>query len=131
MDAEVDGSLATAWRQLLARHAAVSCALERALQERHGLGMSEYQVLEVLVEAGAEPLRAQQLGESVYLSQSALSRVIGRLEKAGLVTRCLCVEDRRGIYVEPTEAGRTTYAQARPTHRDVLADTMSGIPAAG
>jgi DNA-binding MarR family transcriptional regulator len=131
VDDGTGGSLATAWRQLLAQHAAVSGALERALQERHGLGMSEYQVLEVLVEAGAEPLRAQRLGESVYLSQSALSRVIGRLEKAGLVTRCLCAEDRRGIYVEPTEAGRATYAQARPTQRDVLAHTLSGIPASG
>ena len=131
MDADVDSSLATAWRELLARHAAVSCALERALQERHELGMSEYQVLEVLVEAGAESLRAQALGESVYLSQSALSRVVGRLEKAGLVTRGMCAEDRRGIYVQPTEAGRARYAQARPTQRAVLARTLSEAPAPG
>src|SRR5690349_4433329 len=98
MGSDVD--LTGAWRGLLAKHAEVSCALERDLQERHGLGMSEFEVLELLVEAGPEALRMQRLAESVYLSQSALSRVIGRLERDGLVSRCLCAEDRRGIYVE-------------------------------
>jgi DNA-binding MarR family transcriptional regulator len=60
----------------------------------------------------------------VHLSQSTLSRLIGRLEQHGLVQRAMCGLDRRGIDVCPTEAGRQRHAQAQPTHRAVLAATM-------
>ena len=38
----------------------------------------------------------QDLAPLVHLSQSALSRTVGRLEKDGLVNRTMCPEDRRG-----------------------------------
>ena len=60
----------------------------------------------------------------MHLSQSALSRLIDRLEKHGLVERCLCGEDRRGIYVTLTPAGQQRHAEAAPTHRDVLAAVL-------
>jgi DNA-binding MarR family transcriptional regulator len=61
----------------------------------------------------------------VHLSQSALSRLIGRLEQHGLVQRSLCDLDRRGIYVCLTEAGRRRHAEALPTQRAVLAETLT------
>ena len=117
------------WRNLLARHAAISCALERELQA-YELGVSEYEVLERLAEArtsepgGVCKARAQQLAGEVHLSQSALSRVIARLEKAGLVERAMCPEDRRGIFVQLTPAGADRQRQAEPTHRSVLAEHL-------
>ncbi|GAA2748135.1 MULTISPECIES: MarR family winged helix-turn-helix transcriptional regulator [Kitasatospora] len=130
--APADADLVAEWRSLLARHAATSCALDRELGERHHLGMSEFEVLERLSEAGlpaGQGLRAQDLALTVHLSQSALSRLIGRLEKAGLVERTLCEADRRGIFVALTDAGRTRYREARPTHRDVLAGTLGDASA--
>src|SRR5215475_1461033 len=114
----------SAWRALAARHAAVSAALERDLGERHGLGVSEFEVLERLAENGEHKFRVQELAEAVHLSQSALSRLIGRLEQHGLVQRSLCDLDRRGIYVCLTEAGRRRHAEAQPTHRSVLTATL-------
>ena len=70
------------WRALLARHADMTCALDRALQAGHQLGMSEYEVLERLAELPEQSAKIQQIAGSVHLSQSALSRVIGRLEAA-------------------------------------------------
>src|ERR1700744_2264823 len=78
------------WRPLPASHAAVCSALERELGERHGLGVSDFEVLERLAESADHQFRAQELAEAVHLSQSALSRLISRLEKNGLVERCLC-----------------------------------------
>jgi len=121
---ESDRSLAAAWRELLKRHATTWCALERELGERHGLGVTEFEVLERLVEDGRERHRVQELADAAFLSQSALSRVIGRLERDGLVTRSMCDEDRRGIYVCLTEAGRARHAAARATQREVLAATL-------
>ncbi|GAA4842165.1 MarR family winged helix-turn-helix transcriptional regulator [Kitasatospora terrestris] len=126
--ADTDTDLAAAWRDLLARHAATSCALDRELGEKHDLGMSEFEVLERLWEADlpdGRGQRSQDLACTVHLSQSALSRLITRLEKAGLVARALCEADRRGIYVTLTAAGRARYLDARPTHRAVLAATLT------
>ena len=84
-----------AWRALAASHAVVSCALDRELGERHGLGVSDFEVLERLAESENHKFRVQELAGSVHLSQSALSRLIGL--KHGLVQRVLCDLDRRGI----------------------------------
>ena len=112
------------WHDLMDRYARTMSALERRLEEEHGLGVSEYEVLERLAAPDKDQRRMQELAEAVHLSQSALSRVVGRLEADGLVTRGMCAEDRRGIYACLTDAGRARFEAARPTHRAVLADTL-------
>src|SRR3954470_18475971 len=124
MAAPTDIDLADAWSETLRRHARISCALKRELQAEHGLGVSEFEVLEWLAMHGKDHCRMQELSEGVHLSQSALSRLIGRLEADGLVQRMMCTNDRRGIFACLTDAGRERYEAARPTHRAVLADTM-------
>ena len=114
-------SVVTAWREMSACHAAACAALERELGERHGLGISDFEVLERLAESAGRKFRAQDLAEAVHLSQSALSRLVDRLVRHGLVERCGCDVDRRGVYVVLTEAGERRHAEAVPTHRDVLA----------
>ena len=124
--AEGAAGIVSAWRALAARHAAVSAALERELGERHGLGVTEFEVLERLAEDEEHQFRVQELAEAVHLSQSALSRLIGRLEQHGLVERSLCDLDRRGISVCLTAAGRRRHAEALPPQRAVLAATLPG-----
>jgi DNA-binding MarR family transcriptional regulator len=118
-----DEAIVDAWRGLLDSHARAHGALERALKE-HDLGVSEFEVLERLAHDREEQRRMQELGAAVYLSQSALSRVVGRLEHDGLATRGMCPEDRRGIFVCITDAGRERYDAARPAHRAALAETL-------
>jgi DNA-binding MarR family transcriptional regulator len=118
-------ALVESWRALADRHARVTCALERVLQDEHGLGVSEFEVMERLAAPDKDQHRMQDLAESVYLSQSALSRLIGRLEAEGLVTRAICSEDRRGIFACLTEQGRARYEAAKPSQRRVLADSLS------
>lgn len=111
------------WRDLLDRHAAVSCALEKALQNEHGIGLSEFETLDRLVDAACGKYRMSDLAGDIHLSQSALSRAVARLERDGLVERSMCEEDRRAIFVRMTNKGRAVYEAAMPTHRTVLADT--------
>jgi DNA-binding MarR family transcriptional regulator len=123
MSTETD--LVEEWRGLAVAHARVHSALERALRP-HDLGVSEYEVLERLAgEEFAEQRRMQELGEALHLSQSALSRVVGRLEKDGLAERGMCPHDRRGIYVCITPTGRERYEDARPAHRTALAEALA------
>jgi DNA-binding MarR family transcriptional regulator len=112
------------WHDLLDRYARSVSALERALEHEHGLGVSEYEVLERLASHDHASGRMQELAEAVHLSQSALSRVVGRLEADGLVVRKMCSSDRRGIFACLTDEGRARYEEARPTHRAVLAETL-------
>ena len=120
MSGVTDETVVGTWRAIAASHAAANAALERELA-RQGLGVSEFEVLDRLSESPEHKFRAQELADGVHLSQSALSRLIDRLEKNGLVERCLCGEDRRGIYVLLTEAGLRRHAEAAPVHREVLA----------
>ncbi len=123
-DTATSDPLVDAWRDLLDRHARAHGALERALKE-HGLGVSEFEVLDRLAsEDEKQQRRMQDLGAAVHLSQSALSRVVARLEDDGLVTRGMCIEDRRGIYVCITDEGRVRCSAARPAHRAALADVL-------
>jgi DNA-binding MarR family transcriptional regulator len=122
------GAHVAVWRALAASHAIITCALERELGERHGLGVSDFEVLERLAESADHKFRVQELAGAVHLSQSALSRLIGRLEQHGLVERCLCDLDRRGVYVTITEEGRRRHAGALPTHRAVLTATLPLAP---
>jgi DNA-binding MarR family transcriptional regulator len=126
-----ENELVSTWRGLLERYHATWCALDRALRDGHQLGASEFEVLDALTEVGCAAdeeqatRRMQDLGASVQLSQSALSRVVGRLEEDGLVTRTMCGHDRRGIYVHLTEAGKAKHAEAMLTHRAVLAENLT------
>jgi DNA-binding MarR family transcriptional regulator len=124
-----ENELVRTWRGLLQRYHATWYALDRALRDGHQLGASEFEVLDALNDTLAdcdEPsLRMQDLGACVQLSQSALSRVVGRLEQDGLVTRVMCTDDRRGIFVRLTDHGRDTHAKAQITHRSVLAEHLA------
>lgn len=119
----VSEELAWEWRDLLARHARTTVALDEALGE-FGLGMSEFEILERLACDCGERPRMQELMAAAHLSQSALSRTVGRLEKDGLVQRAMCPEDRRGVSVCLTPSGRERYEAARATHRRVLSETL-------
>jgi len=119
-----NADLQAAWRDLMSSHARVSDALERALQKGHQLSLSEYEVLQRLSESTEGQWRMQELADEVHLSQSALSRLVARLEEAGLATRSICDHDRRGIWACITPAGRKAQKRAEPTHREVLATTL-------
>lgn len=117
--------LVGAWRDLLARHAKVSDALERELQRRHGLSVTEFEALQRLAERSADGCRLLELAGDVPVSRSALSRVISRLEDRGLVARRACEDDRRGIYACLTPAGVALLRAAAPTQHEVLARELA------
>lgn len=127
---EQDGerSLVTEWREILAIHARTACEIDRELHQ-YGLGASDFEVLDMLAGGESEDgcsFRVQELADRVHLSQSALSRLVARLEKDGLVDRGICSEDRRGVRVAITLAGRERYEEARPGHLAVLERMLAG-----
>lgn len=115
-----EDALAADWHQLMGRYQRLMCALDRELGTSHDLTASEFEVLQQLEQADHCSLRMAALAESAHLTQSALSRLVSRLEQDGLIERNACEQDRRSLFVALTPAGRERYAEARPTQRRVL-----------
>ena len=117
-----DAWLEERWRDILAVHARTMCEIDRALHP-YGLGASDFEVLDILAAESlreGDHCRVQNLVGRVHLSQSALSRLIGRLEKDGLVERSVCAEDRRGVWVALTATRRALHTAVLPVQRGVL-----------
>ncbi|MEU6507955.1 MULTISPECIES: MarR family transcriptional regulator [unclassified Streptomyces] len=125
---KAEQELVEQWRDILALHARTQSELDRALSG-HGLCSSDFEVLDLLAEDAAADdgttYRVQEISERVHLSQSALSRLIGRLEKEGLVERAMCPVDRRGVCVALTAKGRALHGEVRPVQRAVLARMLT------
>ncbi|MGW0336763.1 MarR family winged helix-turn-helix transcriptional regulator [Streptomyces sp. NPDC003011] len=116
------------WRDILSVHARTMCEIDRVLHP-HGLGASDFEVLDILAAESpqeGDQCRVQNLVGRVHLSQSALSRLIGRLEKDGLVARSVCEQDRRGVWVALTRKGRELHAEVLPLQRAVLDRMLNG-----
>lgn len=111
---------ARGWRRLTALHSRIEAALEKELGERFQLSVVEFTVLDALSRQHGFHMRMQQLGRATALSASATTRLVTRLEDRGLLVRCICPDDRRGIYTELTDQGRTLLTAAAPVHDQVL-----------
>jgi len=105
-----------AWRALLETHARVVEALETELLAERGLPLAWYDILVQLSEAPRVRLRMRELAGAVLLSKSGLTRLVDRMEAAGLVARKPCASDRRGTFVGLTPAGMRALRGAAPVH---------------
>jgi DNA-binding MarR family transcriptional regulator len=74
-------------------------------------------------------MRMQQLARAAALSSSATTRLVNRLEDRALLTRILCLDDRRGVYTELTPEGRRLLEATRPVHEATLADALEAARA--
>jgi DNA-binding MarR family transcriptional regulator len=103
-----------AWGVFLRAHATLVDLLERELQGDQGLPLTWFDVLAQLASAPDGRLRMQELAVAIVLSKSGLTRLVDRLESAGLVERVTCPSDRRGTFAVLTVAGRQALTRAQP-----------------
>jgi DNA-binding MarR family transcriptional regulator len=101
---------------LLRGHAAATRCFSTLLQRGHGLSLSEYEVLLRLARAPGQRLKRVELVSEVLLTPSGITRLLNRLEDAGLVGKASCATDARVTYAVLTEAGRAKLDAATRTH---------------
>ena len=75
------------------------------LFKRHGITGAQYNVLRILRGAG-EPLPCQEIAGRMVTHLPDITRLVDRLEQAGLVERSRTSEDRRLVLTRITEPGR-------------------------
>ena len=100
-----------AWRKFLCAHVVL---LERIEQDLAGADLPPltwYDILFAISEAPEQKLRLHELAQTVLLSRSNVTRLVDRLEKAGLLQREQCNSDRRGAFATISDKGLTILEQ--------------------
>lgn len=105
--------------------ARIARALDR--QSRgHALTRTQASVLGTAARLG--PLRISDLAEIEGINPTMLSRIVAKLEDAGLLHRRLDPDDRRAALVEPTAEGRALQHRLREERTRLLAEHLAGLP---
>jgi DNA-binding MarR family transcriptional regulator len=104
------------WRAWLSASLLLNDRLNRDLQAQHGLTSADYEILVRLSEVEGRRMRMSELAEVSLSSRSRLSHQIDRMEKAGLVERELCADDRRGAFAVLTPHGWDVLVATAPDH---------------
>ena len=115
------------WRAWIEASLLLTDRLSRDIQAQHGLTFADYEILVWLSEAPDRRLRMSELARRALSSRSRLSHQIDRMERAGLVTREVCAEDRRGSFAVLTDVGWQTIVDAAPDHVDSVRANLVDI----
>ena len=105
------------WRLYMESALALMDVLDTELQDAAGIPQRWYDVL-VHLEESPQGIPMNELAERILYSKSGFTRVVDRMEDAGLVRRVRPPNDRRTILVLPTDKGTQTMQDARRHHRD-------------
>jgi MarR family transcriptional regulator, 2-MHQ and catechol-resistance regulon repressor len=112
------------WLVLMKAHRALSRHAARSI-EHSGLGLSDFAVLEVLLNKG--PQKVNDIGRRVELTSGSITTAVDRLETRGLVARGLDDADRRSRIVRLTPAGRAHIDEIFAQHADALEAASRGL----
>src|SRR4051812_28225257 len=89
----------------IARTEAVSRERLEKVLAPHGLSMTQYNVLRILRGAGTKGLCRNEIGERLISRMPDVSRLLDRMEEAGLVSRVRSRQDRRLVNTTLTARG--------------------------
>lgn len=117
-----------AWRALLNSHAVLIGRVEDALGEAGLPPLAWYDVLWPLHQARGRKLRMRDLTrEVVILGRSGLTRLVDRLEAAGMLERHPVADDARGVEIAITADGSRMLRRMWPAYQRVLRDHVEEV----
>ena len=108
-----------AFQAMRSAYLLMSERFEKELAEAGLPDLGFYGVL-LALDQEPQPSRPKDLLCKVNVTKSGLTRLVDRIEKAGLVERTYCPSDRRGTFLVITEEGRQTLAEMQPVRDRVF-----------
>lgn len=108
------------WRAYVDGSLRLTELMDRDLKSKHGLSISEYEILVRLSEAPERRLRMAELAANASQSRSRLSHTCSRLESKGMVERGSCPNDKRGVYAHLTDEGFAVLERAARDHVETV-----------
>ena len=124
MENAPDDSTIALWVRLMRASTSVLDTIEERLKSGGLPPLAWYDVLLELDRAGEDGLRPMALEDRLLLPQYGTSRLLKRLEEAGLTARAPVPEDGRGFRVTITEAGRQMRRRMWPVYAGVLQERI-------
>ena len=115
---------ARAWVALTAAHTRIAGQLTTALAQACDLSINDFEILLRLDHAAPQGLRLTELNAAIPLTQPALSRTVARLGKRGWLSRAGAADDRRGVLITITAAGRDLLRSAVPVHAQTIREFL-------
>lgn len=115
-----------AWARFVRVAQAVQASVEADVKAAGFPPVAWYDALLELSRDGATGLRPFELGQRLLVAQYNLSRLIDRIERAGLVERRACPEDGRGQIIAITDSGLELLDDMWPVYRDAIAERFGG-----
>ena len=116
------------WRAYLRGSRLITVAMDEGLT-KHGVRLTEYEILSMLSESPGGRLRMSALAHQVVQSRSRLTHTATRLERLGWVRRHTVREDRRGVELTLTDEGRAVVQTLSRVHvadvHEVLLDRLT------
>jgi DNA-binding MarR family transcriptional regulator len=119
-EARLSEAQGRAWGLFWTLHPRLYRSIDAALSRENMLPLDWYDALLSLERSPCRRLRLSELAESALLSRSGMSRMVDRLESAGLLRREECPDDRRGAFAVLTDEGREALAQAWPHYEAAI-----------
>lgn len=105
--------------------------LGRALEVECGISHLVFEVLLILGRAGEPGLAMRTIAQEQVLTTGGVTRLVDRMEAAGLVTRVESPTDRRGKLVRLTPLGEETTVRAARVHvENIKEHFVAPLPAA-
>lgn len=101
---------------LLETNARLQRDLGAALEESCGLPLAWFSVLLGLRRQPAGRMRMSEIADATVHSTGGTTRLVDRIEAAGLVSRVNCPSDRRAVHVVITESGNRALDEALGHH---------------
>lgn len=108
---QLNESARLAWKGFFVAHALVVEKIESVIEDSGAGSLVEYDALYTIASSPNREIEAKDLVASVMLSQSGLSRLLGRLESRGLVERKESPTDGRAFRVTITAKGEESLEQ--------------------
>lgn len=124
-DAHPDPAWFDAWRGIIFTHALILDDIGRRLEHHSGITLAFLDVLGRLYDAPERRLRMQELQRRALFTRSGMTRVVDRIEEAGLVRRERVPGDRRGVWVVITPEGIRTYETAMQRHANDIEEVFA------
>ncbi len=122
-----DDALITTFGRLVEVQGRLERRLGADLEARCGLPHAWFEVLVRLSRSDNGQLTMGALAEQVTLTTGGVTRLVDRMEAAGLVERLPCPTDRRVAYAALTDAGRAKLAEASKVHGANLRAVFEGF----
>ena len=124
MARRLDSERVAAWQDFSLAGRRIRSELERSLRVEHGVELALYEVLDLL-EVNNGQGRMQELADALVINRSTFTRLVDRMDSAGLVSRELTPDDGRGILLTLTSKGSRMHSRARPAYRRVVQRTFN------